>query len=227
MKSENCLQRLVLLTLAIVLDPWMGQAADVPPEGPKPGRGPIVTVAADGMVGCLVPPLAIDGTHSKKELTEAFQKMVDYYARAEVPYLFFNVCYMRAAYPSDVWDTYWDVDDPDANASGWPRAFWLVRKRNVDPFAVCVQRCRERGISPWLSIRMNDTHYLNDPTKTSTLWQRRPELRRAANSGFDFAHEHVRAHYLALIAELMSRYDCDGIELDWMVEQIEAVLSMP
>jgi len=200
-----------------MLGVWACQPASVAPSAElKHGCGPIVNVAADGVVGCLVPPLAIDGTHSKKELTEAFQRTTDHYADAKVPYLFFNVCYMRAACPSKVWDTYWDIDDPDANATGWPRAFCLVHKAGVDPFAVCVARCRERGISPWLSMRMNDTHYIDDPTKTSTVWQQHPELRRAANSGYDFAHKQVRDHYLALIAELMDRYDCDGVELDWM-----------
>jgi len=203
--------------LGIVLGLAAGPSgAATPPERARPGRGPIVNVAADGLVGCLVPPLAIDGTHSKEELTEAFRKTVDYYAGAGVPYLFLNVCYMRAACPSKVWDTYWDVDNPDADVTGWPRAYWLVHKKGVDPFEVCVARCRERGVSPWLSMRMNDTHYIDDPTKTNTLWRRHPEWRRAEKSGYDFARKPVRDHYLALVEELLERYDCDGVELDWM-----------
>lgn len=223
MKSDgNCrithgIHSSVLLTLVIGINAWTSQSAvTASPRGAMARRGPIVNLAADGMVECCVPPIRIDGTHSKQELIEAFRKTVDHYADAQVPYLFFNICYMRAACPSDVWDTYWDIDDPDANTTGWPRAFWLAHTTNVDPFAVGVTRCRERGISPWLSMRMNDTHYLDDPTKTATLWRQHPELRRAANGGYDFAHEPVRKHYLALVAELMERYDCDGIELDWM-----------
>jgi len=214
MKTTFHPQWLLLLALGILLtEPAL---AAEPLEDPKPGRGPIVNVAADAVVGCLVPPFRIDGTHTKEELTRAFQSTVDHYARAGVPYLFFNVCYMRAACPSQVWDTYWDVDDPDANTTGWPRAYWLVHKMGVDPFAVSVARARERGISPWLSMRMNDTHYIDDPTKTSKLWQQHPELRRAEKSGYDFTREAVQDHYLALIAELMDRYNCDGVELDWM-----------
>ena len=217
MKTANRLHRLILLTLAMALGLRAAQPAPAaPPETAKPGCGPIVNVAADGVVGCLVPSFPIDGTHSKEELIKAFEKTVDHYADAQVPYLLFNVCYMRAVCPSDVWDTYWDISDPETNVTGWQRAYWLVHKKGVDPFAVCVARCREREVSPWLSIRMNDTHYVDDPTKTSKLWQQHPELRRAANSGYDFAHEQVRGHYLALIAELLDRYDCDGVELDWM-----------
>lgn len=217
MKTENRQHLPALLAVVIAFVPVTAEfATAAPPEASRPGLGPIVNLAADGVVGCLVPPFRIDGTHSAEEITEAYRKMVDYYAEAQVPYLFLNVCYMRAACPSEVWDTYWDVDDPDAHVTGWPRQHWLVHKKGVDPFAVCVAHCRERGVSPWMSMRMNDTHYIDDPTKTSKLWQQHPELRRAERSGYDFAHEQVRDHYLALVAELMDRYDCDGIELDWM-----------
>ncbi len=217
MKSEKRLSLATLVAAVIALGQATVEFADAAsPEASKRGLGPIVNLAADGVVGCLVPPFSIDGTHSAEEITEAYRKMVDYYAEADVPYLFLNVCYMRAACPSEVWDTYWDVDDPDTNVTGWPRGHWLVHKKGVDPFAVCVTRCRERGVSPWMSMRMNDTHYIDDANKTSKLWQQHPELRRAERSGYDFAHKQVRDHYLALVAELMDRYDCDGIELDWM-----------
>lgn len=217
MKTEDRLCLSAFLAVAVALVPGTKELTTAAsPTSPKPGLGSIVNLAADGVVGCLIPPFPINGTHSAEEITEAYRNMIDYYAEAQVPYLFLNVCYMRAACPSEVWDTYWDVDDPDANVTGWPRQHWLVHKNGVDPFAVCVTRCRQRGVSPWMSLRMNDTHYIDDPTKTSKLWQQHPELRRAERSGYDFAQKQVRDHYLALIAELMDRYDCDGIELDWM-----------
>ncbi len=181
-------------------------------------RGPIVNLAADGVAHLyLRPEFEIDGSHSKEELVGAFEQVVDRYARANVPYLFLNVCYQRTAYDSAVWDSYWDVKDPDRQVTGWPRRMWLTNRAGVDPFAVCVKRCRQKGISPWMSVRMNDTHYVNDPTRSSTFWQKHPELRRnSGNGGYDFARLEVRQYYLALLEELLRRYDCDGIELDWM-----------
>jgi len=182
-------------------------------------QGPIVNLAADAMFECLVPPFRIQEATPKEKLVAAYEELVDYYAQADVPYLFFNVNYQRTAYRSRVWDAYWDNDDP-SRLTGWPRLAWLVYRRGVDPYAVCLRRCRQRGISPWLSVRMNDTHYNNDPMKTSRLWQKHPELRRVPDNrwycGFDFAHLRVRDYYLALIEELLARYDCDGVELDWM-----------
>ena len=43
-----------------------------------------------------------------------------------------------------------------------------------------------------------------------------PDLGRELGSGYDFAQQGVRVHYLAFVGELMQQYDCDGIELDWM-----------
>ena len=103
--TVNRLNWLVLLAFAITLGPWVKRPVTAaPPEGSEFGRGPIVNLAADGMVGCLVPPRSIDGSHSREELFQAYHSLVDYYARAQVPYLFLNVCYMRAACPSDAWD---------------------------------------------------------------------------------------------------------------------------
>jgi hypothetical protein len=67
-----------------------------------------------------------------------------------------------------------------------------------------------------MSIRMNDTHYIGDPAASNTFWQKHPELRRTGGGGYDFAQPAVRDHYLALVEELAKRYDCDGVELDWM-----------
>ena len=101
----------------------------------------------------------------------------------------------------------------------------------VDWLAETVKACRAHGISPWLSVRMNDMHgatkfiegsYMNcdlfkDPAMrlrgttynpqepVSTGWQ-----------GFNFAKQEVRDHMSAIITDAAENYDFDGIELDWM-----------
>ena len=35
-------------------------------------------------------------------------------------------------------------------------------RRALDPYKVWIARCREKKISPWLSMRMNDTHHTED-----------------------------------------------------------------
>jgi hypothetical protein len=116
------------------------------------------------------------------------------------------VCYNRAAYRSGVWESYWDDDGPESYLKDWPLRYWLIHQQNVDPFAVVIPRCREKRISPWVSIRMNDTHYLDDPSRISRLWLDHPEFRTHERGGFDFSHLEVRRHYLAITQELLERY---------------------
>lgn len=89
MITNNRTQAFVLGALTISLSLRLCQPISAaPPAEPKPGHGPIVNVAADGVVGCLVPPLAIDGTHSAEQLTAGFKSTIDHYADAQVPYVF-------------------------------------------------------------------------------------------------------------------------------------------
>lgn len=100
---------------------------------------------------------------------------------------------------------------------------WLLAKKGIDHFAVWLDQCRKRQVEGWLSIRMNDSHYTHEPRCNwhNRFWLEHPELRidagsRPGCSGFDFSHQAVRDHYLALARELFERYDMDGLELDWM-----------
>ena len=90
--------------------------------------------------------------------------------------------------------------------------------------AVRCQRCRHHGVSPWISLRMNDVHFNDNLAHPfhGDLYHK-PELFRQGHPGYyarglDYAHAEVRRHYRALIAETLQRYDIDGLELDFMRE---------
>ncbi len=56
-----------------------------------------------------------------------------------------------------------------------------------------------------------------------SFWVKNPQLRRKNCSGYfatclDYANPEVRAFYMSLVAEVLERYDPDGIELDFMRE---------
>ena len=178
--------------------------------------GLLFNLAADGV--CEHAPFAerIDENSSKKMILDGYRRLIGRYAVARTTHLLLNVNYQRACYPSEVWDSYWDVDDPATNVTGWPRTMWLIHKAGVDPYAVCVEYSRKKGISPWVSMRMNDTHYINEPHKANTFWIEHPEFRCSPGGGLNFAIEEVREHHLAFIKEMLNRYDVDGLELDWM-----------
>lgn len=179
--------------------------------------GVILNQAADAIVIYMRPELPLEEGATGEMLEAALKQVVDQYEGTRVSSIFWNVCYQRAAYGSKAWPSYWDVENPEKNTSAWPRNYWQLHERGIDDvFAILIPRSRERGISPWVSLRMNDTHYIDDPYSSSPLWQDHPELRTHEKGGFDYMQSEVRRHYLALIDELLERYDLDGVELDWM-----------
>jgi len=166
---------------------------------------------------------------------------VDQYAGTQVQELLLCPNCMRTSYASSVWDPIWlgyhpaGPDDqpllastpPElrATARTWIHTAWQLDQDGIDPYAIWIERARQLGLSPWLSMRMNDIHYVNDERSYlhSELWRRRPDLRRVPyralewrDRAFDYGQAEVRAYHLRLVEELAARYDCDGLELDWM-----------
>ena len=100
-----------------------------------------------------------------------------------------------------------------------------VHKQGIDYPGRVVERCRHRGISPWITLRMNDCHLNDIPDHPfhGSFWKKNPQLRRKNCSGYfatclDYAAPEVRNYYKALVAESLERYDIDGLELDFMRE---------
>jgi len=155
---------------------------------------------------------------------------VDQYAGTKVSHLFLCPNAMRASYDSAVWDAIWELGNQKAPAEGTHGAIWrrnaeLLAERGLDPYAVWIARCREQRVSPWLSMRMNDIHDVDDETNFmhNTFWLQHPEYRRVPerptswqDKAYNFAIPEVREHHMKLIRELLERYDADGLELDWM-----------
>lgn len=195
---------------------------DVPAADATPSRPPLLIVneAADGIVNFLVQRLnPRPGQGATREAVLAgLDRMVDQYEGTGVTHLFWNVNYQRAAYDSKAWPSYWDVADAESRVTEWPRNYYELHKLGIDDvFARLVPRTRQRGLSPWASFRMNDHHYTGDPTRVSPLFFDHPELRLRGGKGlFNYARPEVREHYLKLIGEVLTRYDIDGVELDWI-----------
>ncbi len=178
----------------------------------------------------------------REEMTLAgVQRHVDTFADTQVSALLINTNANRVSYASDVWDPHWAGFDPEQDESQpflagdrpesraekyrWIANMHALHASGVDYPGAMVRRCRERGIAPWISIRMNDVHDVDQPDSVmhSTFWKQHPEFRRVpdrfegwTDRALDYAHPEVRQHYLALITETLERYDIDGLELDWM-----------
>jgi hypothetical protein len=187
------------------------------PAGQKPV---IVNMAADAVVNFVLHKIEKPfGKGATREMAlAALDKEVDQYQGAGVSHLFWNVNYQRVGYNSAAWPSYWDMPDPEKQVTEWPRTYYELHKLGIDDvFARLIPRCRERGLSPWVSLRMNDHHYSSDPSRVSPLFFEHPELRLHKGKGlFNYARPEVREHYLKLVAEVLQRYDVDGLELDWI-----------
>jgi hypothetical protein len=98
----------------------------------------------------------------------------------------------------------------------------------VCPMQRMIDRCRTRGISPWVSIRMNDAHDAPWPGSPlhSQFWKDHREYWRFPNQPeeelgswsdrcLDYGAKPVRDRMMALVREACSRFDMDGVELDW------------
>ncbi len=169
-------------------------------------------------------------THPPQDMTrEGCRALVDAYARTgTVRSLLFCVNLQRALYDSDVWERFRDLP-PD---SRYVQNLRLLSERGVDQFAEWLARCREVGVEGWLSMRMNDSHGLKEAARGipsaiacwhTLRWEKHPEWRRAPwrderswEGSFDWSHAEVRDHALALVREILGRWDLFGLELDWM-----------
>ncbi len=150
----------------------------------------------------------------------------DGYAGTAVTHLFLNPTAMRASFRSRTREAIWDPVDGIEPQALWPRNAKRLHDAGLDPYAIWIARARERGISPWISLRMNDVHSVEETANFmhSDFWRKNPGLRRTAGKpaqpwtdfALNFAHAEVRAYNLAHIEELLERYDADGLELDWM-----------
>ena len=181
-------------------------------------------------------------TRAGQELDEEkVAAWVDQYAGTQVRELLMCPNCMRTSYASEVWDPIWLGYDPQGSddqpllastapasrevARGWIDTAWKLHLAGIDPYAVWIDRCRKVGISPWLSMRMNDVHDVDNETSYlhSKFWRTHPEFRRDPNKftvwmdrALDFGRHEVREYSISLVRELAHRYDFDGLELDWM-----------
>ncbi len=168
---------------------------------------------------------------------------IDLFARAGVTVLMCNVNAQRTNYASDCFDSFWSGYDPRAgddqpflqdmapqSRAGYRSMITSMKtlhEQGVDYPARVIARCRHHGISPWISLRMNDTHN-NDEAQHpihSTFWKEHPEYWRVQgrridyyDRTLDYSHHAVRDRFWRLFEEVLQRYDMDGLELDFMRE---------
>ncbi|MBR0510790.1 MAG: hypothetical protein IJJ85_11795 [Clostridia bacterium] len=164
---------------------------------------------------------------------ESLNAYVMNYADSGVTDLLFNVFCQTSDTPSDVMTFRGDLYG-ETEQNGNPVDYGNYRglhafynEHNVDIFAVWIEKCRETGIRPWLTLRMNDCH---DPDESTS--QLRGDLFYKAEANgwtvgdeygyyrhcFNYAVPEIRQLMLDYTKEQLLRYDVDALELDFMRE---------
>ena len=157
------------------------------------------------------------------ELPNGISRYVDIMAGTGVTDMLINVNAQRTNYRSDVWQATWD-DQEDKTYGDRARLFY---EAGGDYPAYMVKLCRDKGMRGWLSIRMNGSHhapgYMHDSPYHSKFWNDHPEWWVApyrfitwSDRCLDYGQKEVRDYYMALVEEVLTRYDMDGLELDFM-----------
>lgn len=175
-----------------------------------------------------------------EENISGLEEMVGNYCQGGVKEIFFCPGARRAIYDSKVLDPLWrnvefredgklfcyGREITSENHQRWIRHIKEFHDKGLDPLKILLEKSRAKGVSPWLSIRVNDCHNTPDPDNFghNSFWREHPEMwlcswRAPAHWGeraLDFRFPEVRQQLTDFFAELLERYDTDGIELDWM-----------
>lgn len=103
----------------------------------------------------------------------------------------------------------------------WAENAKKLKDAGLDPYQVWIARTREKGASPWISIRMGDTQCCFFPNhfRTPAYFAQHRELlltTRCHGAGaVNYAFPESRAWFTRVVREAAARYkDVDGIEID-------------
>lgn len=164
----------------------------------------------------------LEASLCREKTEQAINSYIDTVADSGVDIFLQNTNARRTNYKSGVWKSFWEGVLDETGCFSCVSKMYKIHQLGIDYPAYVIERCRYRGMSPWISLRMNDCHD-NDELHRSSFWGKNPQYARNGVNGYfasclDYAHLEVRDYFMALIEETLNRYDIDGLELDFMRE---------
>ena len=165
---------------------------------------------------------------------EDLYPFVDIYADTQITDVLFNNFCQFSLTPSKVFSSSSDiylrtvengipVDHKDRHKG----IHKLLTEYGLDAYGIWIDRCRQVGLKPWMTVRMNDCHCPDEETcfLRSDFFYEAKE--KGYNIGskygyyrycFDYSYPEVRQKMLDYMKEQLDRYDVDGLELDFQRE---------
>ena len=170
--------------------------------------------------------------------TDRLKKRIDFYtARGGVDAIFLNLNASRAFFDSrtrtPIWHDMTDTSEGVLYNGKLQSKFLSNAARNAlalytnvpDPMRFNYDYCHEKGVDLFISMRMNDIHFANDPDCIihDDFWRNRPDRQRCPYRQaewncytLDYSRSDVFEHNIELMEEYLDRFETDGLELDWM-----------
>ena len=164
---------------------------------------------------------------------EALIFYIEPYIDTQVTDIMFNISGQSSASPTNVLtyrgDKFLQTTENGIDVDYSHITYWWqpLQEQNINPFPIWFAQCKENGINPWISIRMNDCH---EPYAT-TSFLRSDFFYEAREKGWMIGEEYgynqtclnyavpeVRKRMLDYIEEQLCMYDVYGLELDWLRE---------
>jgi uncharacterized lipoprotein YddW (UPF0748 family) len=160
---------------------------------------------------------------------DKIREFIMQYKNTNVERLFLSANSQKTSYPSEAGDVIYkdvDWDNPDRpNFRKWCTAVIRLEEAGIDLYSTWIDLCRKIGVSPWMSMRMNDVHNVDnvgDPMHSS-FYKNNLEFRRAMHRDekwedrqLNYLIKDVREYHFGILKEYFEKFDFDGIELDWM-----------
>ena len=167
-----------------------------------------------------------DAVLRKEPITPAHvDHMVDEVADGGADVLLVCPGAQKANYPSRVWETYWADDAAGGEADNTALLFGEMRRlaEQCDYLERAMARCRHKGIVPGVTLRMNDMHGVGDQRFFCRFYTEHPEWhlpniagRSWAAEAYNYEIPEIREYHLAIVRELVTTYDVDVVELDFL-----------
>lgn len=201
-----------------------------------------INIPADGLF--LAVQNKADGDFSQSRCENIIEDYIDKFLQAKPDIILLNVCYRRSLTPSEVFDSYLYNIETDENGYAKKdengktiKTFSPVTKQEVskyfsslllcgrsllnsqiDIYKTAVQKIKNAGCKVFLSVRMNDGHYTENVGINSSFALKNGSEYTIEKNGYalNFSLKAVQNYFCQYIEELVSNYEVDGIELDWL-----------
>ncbi len=199
-----------------------------------------VNIPADGLFLAILNHA--NGDFSKENCEKIICEYIGQFLAAEPDMIFLNVCYRRSLTPSKIFDSYlYNIEtDEDGyaikeqgesikeyspvtkNVSKYFMSFIVcareLLKNDIDIYKFAINRIKQTKCRVFLSVRMNDAHYIGDPAINSSFALKNGGEHTIHRDGahLDYSQKAVQNYYYSYIQELLQNYQVDGIELDWL-----------